>query len=198
MESNMTQTITRNDLMSLEQYAEKRDAFRQQVLAHKKHRQVALGPNATLYFEDRLTLLYQIQEMLRIEKVFEADGINEELEVYNPLIPDGRNFKATFMIEYTDPLIRAAQLEKMVGIEDLVWMQIGTHDKIWSIADEDLERSTESKTSAVHFLRFEICEETAQELMTGADWVIGVQHVVYSYEMAVTGDTRISLLNDLD
>ena len=142
----MTQSITRDDLMSLEQYAEQRASFRQKVLAHKKHRQVALGPNSTLYFEDRLTLLYQIQEMLRIEKVFEADGINEELEAYNLLVPSGRNFKATFMIEYADAIVRAAQLEKLVGIEDLVWMQVGDNDKTWSIADEDLERSTATKT----------------------------------------------------
>jgi hypothetical protein len=198
MELNMNQQITRNDLMSLEQYAEKRGEFRQQVLEHKKHRQVALGPNATLYFEDRLTLLYQIQEMLRIEKVFEADGINEELEAYNPLIPSGRNFKATFMIEYPDPTVRAAQLEKLVRIEDLVWMQVGEHDKVWSIADEDLERSTENKTSAVHFLRFELSDEMAQLLKNGADWKIGVQHPVYTYELAVEGETRESLLNDLD
>ena len=194
----MNQQITREDLMSLEQYAEKRGEFRQQVIEHKKHRQLPLGPNATLYFEDRLTLLYQIQEMLRIEKVFEADGINEELEAYNPLVPSGRNFKATFMIEYPDPLVRAAQLEKMVGIEDLVWMQIGEFDRSWSIADEDLERSTESKTSAVHFLRFEISDDMAQALKDGAAWQVGVQHPVYSYELAVEGDTRASLLNDLD
>ncbi len=194
----MSQQITREDLMSLEQYAEKRGEFRQQVIEHKKHRQLPLGPNATLYFEDRLTLLYQIQEMLRIEKVFEADGINEELEAYNPLVPSGRNFKATFMIEYPDPLVRAAQLEKMVGIEDLVWMQIGEFDRSWSIADEDLERSTESKTSAVHFLRFEISDDMAQALKDGAAWQVGVQHPVYSYELAVEGDTRASLLNDLD
>jgi len=194
----MIQQITRDDLMSLEQYAEKRGEFRQQVLEHKKHRQIALGPNATLYFEDRLTLLYQIQEMLRIEKVFEADGINEELEAYNPLIPDGRNFKATFMIEYPDPEVRAAQLVKLVGIEDLVWMQIGEHDKVWSIADEDLERSTDEKTSAVHFLRFEISDEMASDLKAGADWQVGVQHALYTYAVAIEGDTRASLLNDLD
>jgi hypothetical protein len=198
MELNMTQQITRDDLMSLEQYAEQRNEFRQRVLAHKKHRQVALGPNATLYFEDRLTLLYQIQEMLRIEKVFEADGINEELEAYNPLIPSGRNFKATFMIEYADATVRAAQLEKMVNIEDLVWMQIGEHDKIWAIADEDLERSNDTKTSAVHFMRFEINDEMARELKAGADLQIGVQHAVYTYDVLVAGDTRASLLADLD
>ena len=198
MELNMTQQITRDDLMSLEQYAEQRNEFRQKVLAHKKHRQVALGPNATLYFEDRLTLLYQIQEMLRIEKVFEADGINEELEAYNPMIPSGRNFKATFMIEYADATVRAAQLEKMVNIEDLVWMQVGEHDKIWAIADEDLERSNDTKTSAVHFMRFEINDEMAQELKAGADLQIGVQHAVYTYDVLVAGDTRTSLLADLD
>ena len=180
MNMTMNREITRDDLMSLEQYAEQREEFRQQVLAHKKHRQVALGPNATLYFEDRLTLLYQIQEMLRIEKVFEADGINEELEAYNPLIPTGRNFKATFMIEYADATVRAAQLEKMVNIEDLVWMQIGEYDKVWSIADEDLERSNETKTSAVHFLRFQISDTMAQDLKAGADWLIGVHHAVYA------------------
>jgi len=198
MELNMTQQITRDDLMSLEQYAEQRNEFRQKVLAHKKHRQVALGPNATLYFEDRLTLLYQIQEMLRIEKVFEADGINEELEAYNPMIPSGRNFKATFMIEYADATVRAAQLEKMVNIEDLVWIQVGEHDKIWAIADEDLERSNDTKTSAVHFMRFEINDEMAQELKAGADFQIGVQHAVYTYDVLVAGDTRASLLADLD
>jgi hypothetical protein len=198
MEANMNRDITRDDLMSLEQYAEQRNEFRQQVLAHKKHRQVALGPNATLYFEDRLTLLYQIQEMLRIEKVFEADGINEELEAYNPLIPTGRNFKATFMIEYADAAVRAAQLEKMVNIEDLVWMQVGERDKVWAIADEDLERSNDTKTSAVHFLRFEISDEMAEELKSDADWKIGVQHSVYTYNLLVEGDTRASLLADLD
>ena len=198
MELNMTQPITRNELMSLEQYAEQRDSFRQKVMAHKKNRQVALGPNTTLYFEDRLTLLYQIQEILRIEKVFEADGINEELEAYNPMLPSGRNFKATFMIEYPDPVIRAAQLEKMVRIEDLVWMQVGAHDKVWSIADEDLERSTENKTSAVHFMRFELSETMVQEMKSGADWHIGVQHPVYTYDLAITGAMRDSLLQDLD
>lgn len=194
--SQQTQ-ITRDDLMSLEQYAEKRPEFRQQVLTHKKHRQVLLGPNATLYFEDRLTLLYQIQEMLRIEKIFEADGINEELEAYNPMVPSGRNFKATFMIEYTDSEVRAVQLEKMVGIEDLVWMQVAEFDKVWAIADEDLERSTDTKTSAVHFMRFEIADEMVDALKNGADWKIGVQHPVYTYDLVVEGATRDSLLNDL-
>lgn len=183
--------------MSLEQYAEQRGEFRTRVLAHKKHRQVMLGPNSTLYFEDRLTLLYQIQEMLRIEKVFEAAGINDELEAYNPMLPSGRNFKATYMIEYTDPEVRAAQLEKMVGIEDLVWMQVAGFDKVWAIADEDMDRSTESKTSAVHFMRFEVNDAMAEALNNGADWHIGVQHPAYTYDLLVEGPTRDSLLNDL-
>jgi hypothetical protein len=194
---NQATEITRKDLMSLEQYAEKRPAFRKEVLQHKKNRQVALGPNTTLYFEDRLTLLYQIQEMLRIEKVFEANGINDELEVYNPMIPSGRNFKATFMIEYTDADMRAAQLEKMVGIEDLVWMKVEGFEKVWSIADEDLERSNATKTSAVHFMRFEINDEMADSIKAGTHWLIGVQHPVYTYEYPVEGDTRNCLLNDL-
>jgi hypothetical protein len=190
--------ITRDDLMSLEQYAQKRPEFRQQVLAHKKHRQIMLGPDATLYFEDRLTLLYQIQEMLRIEKVFEADGINEELEAYNPMIPNGRNFKATFMIEYTDPEVRTVQLQKLLGVEDLVWMQVADYGKVWAIADEDLDRSTDTKTSAVHFMRFEMSDEMADALNHGAGWMIGVQHPLYTYELSVEGATRDSLLNDLD
>ena len=139
--------LSRNDLWSLEDYAVKRSEYRTQVMQHKKSRQVALGPNATLYFEDRLTIRYQIQEMLRIEKVFEAEGIEEELSTYNPLIPDGKNWKATFMIEYSDPDIRAAQLAKMKGIEELVWVQVDGFDKVWCISNEDLERMNEEKTS---------------------------------------------------
>ncbi len=195
---NQPNQITRTDLMSLEQYAEKRPEIRQQVLAHKKYRQVMLGPNSTLYFEGRLTLLYQIQEMLRIEKIFEADGINEELEAYNPMVPSGRNFKATFMIEFTDPQERAVALEKMVGIEDLVWMQIGNFDKLWAIADEDLDRSTETKTSAVHFMRFELSDSMAAALKAGAEWQIGVQHPVYTYDLTIEGSTRENLVKDLD
>src|SRR5210317_2468772 len=159
---NMHAPLSRPDLMSLEQYAEQRGAFRKRVIEHKRHRRVGIGPHLFLYFEDRLTIQYQIQEMLRIEKVFEADGINEELDAYNPLIPTGRNFKATFMIEYPDPEVRALQLEKMVGIEDLLWMQVGEFEKVWAIADEDLDRSTDTKTSAVHFVRFEVTDTMAE------------------------------------
>ncbi len=195
---NMSNEITRDDLMSLEKYAEKRPEFRRQVLDHKKYRQIALGPNTTLYFEDRLTLLYQIQEMLRIEKVFEADGINDELEAYNPLLPGGRNFKATFMVEYPDPAVRAEQLQKMVGIEDLLWMQVGDFDKVWAIADEDLERSTDGKTSAVHFVRFEVNDAMAEALKNGSEWHVGVEHPVYSYDVTIEGKVRENLINDLD
>jgi len=194
----MSNPLTRSDLMCLEEYTEKRNDFRRQVLAHKKNRQIALGPNTTLYFEDRLTLQYQIQEMLRIEKIFEAAGINEELDAYNPLLPSGRNFKATFMIEYPDPEMRAGQLEKLVGIEDLLWMQVGSHDKIWAIADEDLERSTDNKTSAVHFIRMEVTDEMVTALRTGESWSIGVQHPLYTYQWAIEGNIRNALLNDLD
>jgi hypothetical protein len=196
----MTQThqLQRNDLWSLEAYAEKRPEFRQQVMQHKKHRQVALGPNATLYFEDRLTIKYQIQEMLRIEKVFEADGINEELDAYNPLIPEGKNWKATFMIEYTDAEIRAAQLEKMLGIEDVVWVQVEGFDKVWAIADEDMDRANDTKTSSVHFMRFELSDDMIAALKLGKKLVMGVEHSVYTYQNDIEGVTRESLLNDLD
>ena len=190
--------LQRNDLWSLEDYAEKRPEFRKQVMQHKKHRQVALGPNATLYFEDRLTIKYQIQEMLRIEKVFEADGINEELEAYNPLIPEGKNWKATFMIEYTDPDVRAAQLEKMLGIEDLVWVRVDGFDKVWAIADEDMDRANDTKTSSVHFMRFELNNDMIAALKQGAKLQMGVEHSVYTYQNDIEGETRASLLNDLD
>lgn len=190
--------ITRADLMSLETYAEKRAEFRRQVLDHKKHRKIALGPDTTLYFEDRLTLLYQIQEILRAEKIFEAAGIEEELEAYNSMLPEGRNFKATFMIEYTDVDIRAAQLEKLVGIEDRIWMQVGDFVKVWSIADEDLQRTTATKTSAVHFMRFEITDDMAVAIKDGADWSISVDHPLYQHKSSIDGAVRKSLINDLD
>ncbi len=190
--------LSRNDLWSLEEYAVKRPEYRKQVMQHKKHRQVALGPNATLYFEDRLTIQYQIQEMLRIEKVFEADGIEDELEAYNPLIPDGSNWKATFMIEYEDPEIRAAQLAKLIGIEELVWVQVEGFDKVWCISNEDLERTTAEKTSSVHFMRFELNADMVNALKQGAKLDIGVEHSVYSYQADVSDETRQSLINDLD
>src|SRR5210317_489951 len=152
----MSKQLSRADLWSLEEYAERRPTFRAEVMAHKKTRQVPLGDHARLYFEDNLTIKYQIQEMLRIEKVFEAQGIHEELDAYNPLIPDGHNWKATFMIEYDDPEERAVRLAELIGIEDKVWMQVEDCDKIYPIADEDISRENEVKTSSVHFLRFEL------------------------------------------
>ena len=193
-----THQLTRQDLWSLEDYAAKRPEYRQQVMQHKVNRQVSLGPNATLYFEDRLTIQYQIQEMLRIEKVFEAAGIEEELDAYNPLIPDGSNWKATFMIEYEDPELRAAQLAKMIGIEDLVWVQVDGHDKVWAISNEDLERSTADKTSSVHFMRFELAPEMVAALKSGASLQMGVEHQVYNYQVDISDEIRQSLINDLD
>lgn len=197
MNLSKTSPLTRDDLWSLEQYAEKRADFRQQVMQHKKTRQVAIGANATLYFEDRLTLQYQIQEMLRIEKVFEADGIKEELDVYNPMLPTGSNWKATFMIEYSDVEERAAQLEKMLGIEDLVWVQVDGFDKVWAIADEDLDRSNDTKTSAVHFMRFELAQDMIEGLKEGKSLSMGIKHDVYTHEVEILDDVKSSLINDL-
>jgi hypothetical protein len=193
-----THQLSRKDLWSLEDYASRRPQFRSQVMQHKKNRQIALGPNATLYFEDRLTVQYQIQEMLRIEKVFESEGIEEELNAYNPMVPDGCNWKATFMIEYTDPVVRAAQLEKMIGIEDLVWVQVEGFDKVWAIADEDLERSNDTKTSSVHFMRFELSEAMIKALKSNKGLSIGVEHIAYTYSAELSGDSKASLINDLD
>lgn len=192
-------TLTRDDLWSLEQYAEERPLFRARVLEHKRHRQLALGENARLYFEDALTIKYQIQEMLRIERVFEAAGINEELEAYNPLIPDGSNWKATFMIEYPDPMIRAQRLAKMIGIEDKVWLQVGDCERVYAIADEDLDRETADKTSSVHFLRFELSGAMISAAHAGATLRAGIDHPAYRVEgLDVPEAVRTSLVADLD
>lgn len=193
----MTQ-LRREDLWSLEEYALRRNEFRAQVMAHKKTRQLALGRHARLYFEDDVTIRYQIQEMLRIEKTFESAGIEEELSAYNPLIPDGHNWKATFMIEFGDPVERAEQLGKMKGIEDLVWLQVDDLDRITPIADEDLERENAEKTSAVHFLRFELSAEQIVALKDGAPLYAGVDHDAYPIEkFAVEPAIKASLTNDL-
>lgn len=192
-------TLTRNDLWSLEQYAEERPAFRARVLEHKKQRQLQLGENARLYFEDALTIKYQIQEMLRIEKVFEAEGIMEELDAYNPLIPDGRNWKATFMIEYPDPEIRGRRLAEMIGIEDKVWLQVGDCERVYPIADEDLDRSTADKTSSVHFLRFELAADMLSAAHSGAAISAGIDHPAYPIEsFSIPDAIRASLVDDLD
>jgi hypothetical protein len=173
--------LSRADLWSLEEYAEVRPDFRQQVMAHKKNRQVPLGEHLRLYFEDAVTIKYQIQEMLRIEKVFEAEGIAEELDSYNPLIPDGHNWKATLMVEYADPEERAQQLAKLIGIEDKVWMQVEDCERVYPIADEDIARQNEVKTSSVHFLRFELSPVMMAAIGRGANIFAGVDHSAYSY-----------------
>lgn len=190
--------LRREDLWSLEEYALRRNEFRTEVMAHKKTRQLALGRHARLYFEDDVTIRYQIQEMLRIEKTFEAAGIEEELSAYNPLIPDGHNWKATFMIEFGDPVERAQRLSEMKGIEDLVWLQVGDLDRIIPIADEDLERENAEKTSAVHFLRFELSVEQITALKAGTTLYAGVDHAAYPIEkFAVNTEIQASLTNDL-
>jgi hypothetical protein len=190
--------LTRDHLMSLEQYAKARPTFRAEVLAHKRDRQVAIGPHATLYFEDRLTIQYQVQEMLRIERVFEAEGIEDELGAYNPLIPDGSNWKATFMIEYGDVEKRRVALMQMVGIEHRVWVQVDGCERVYAIADEDLERATEDKTSSVHFLRFELTPEMVAAVKYGAGIGMGIEHEAYTHTVpAVADNVRRSLAADL-
>ena len=165
--------------MSLEQYSQQRSEFRSKVIAHKKHRRVGIGLHLFLYFEDRLTIQYQVQEMLRIEKIFESDGIEEELSAYNPLIPDGHNLKATAMLEYQDVDERKQQLALLRGIEDLVWIQVGGFDPIYAISNEDLERSNAEKTSAVHFMRFELEPDMIAALRGGATLKMGSNHESY-------------------
>ena len=174
--------LKRSDLMSLEEYALQRPKYRDMVMAHKKNRQVAVGPNARLYFEDRITMQYQVQEILRIEKVFESEGIEEELKAYNPLIPDGMNWKATFMIEFEDEAERREALSRLIGIEQKIWVQIGELDKVYPIANEDLVRETSEKTSAVHFLRFELDREMLEAAKNGASIKIGIEHHNYNHE----------------
>jgi glycerol-3-phosphate dehydrogenase subunit C len=196
-EKHMT-PITRDNLLTLEAYAKIRKDFRAQVMAHKKLRKIALGENITLIFEDELTVRYQIQEMLHVERIFQEEEIVHELETYTPLIPDGHNWKATMMIEYPDPTVRAAKLATMVGIEDKVWVKIAGHTPVYAIADEDLERETSEKTSSVHFLRFELIPEMIQSLQQGASLSMGVDHPAYQATLdAVDPSIRASLVNDL-
>jgi hypothetical protein len=191
--------LAHKDLFSLEKYAEIRTEFRAEVMQHKKDRQLPIGPNATLYFEDLMTMKYQIQEMLRAERIFEADGIQEELDVYNPMTPDGSNWKATFMIEYDDEDERRQQLAKMVNIESNVWIKIDGFDRVTPIADEDLERATDDKTSSVHFLRFELGNDMIDALKQGASLSAGIDHSAYNHTVdSVPNNIRQSLLNDLD
>lgn len=173
-------TIARDSLLSLEGYSRSRKEFRAKVMAHKKNRAVHLGEHITLIFEDELTIRYQIQEMLRIEKTFEEAGIQDELDAYNPLVPDGANLKATMMIEYDDPAVRKRELAQLKGIEDRVYLQVDGHAKVFAIADEDLKRENEEKTSSVHFLRFEFDSAAIAAAKSGAALAAGVEHPHYS------------------
>jgi hypothetical protein len=170
-------TLTRKDLLSLEDYSSRRQEFKAKVIAHKKPRQISLTENARLYFEDEMTIRYQIQEMLRIEKVFEAAGIQDELDAYNPLIPDGNNLKATFMLEYDNVDTRKAELARLIGVEDMVWMQVEGFDKVYAIADEDLDRENAEKTSSVHFVRFEFTPEMVAAFKEKQQVLIGCDHL---------------------
>ena len=194
----MMTELTRADLMSLEEYAEGRPEFRAKVMEHKKSRRVTIGDHATLYFEDALTMQYQIQEMLRIERIFEAAGIQEELDVYNPLIPDGSNWKATFMMEYSDPEERKVKLAELIGVEKALYVQVEGFDRVAPIANEDLERETEEKTSSVHFVRFELTPEMIAAAKGGAAICAGIDHPAYREETVIENPMRDSLLDDLD
>jgi hypothetical protein len=192
------QKLSHETLFSLEEYARNRADFRAKVIEHKKDRRVAIGDHAALYFEDALTMQYQVQEMLRIEKIFEPEGIQEELDVYNPLIPDGSNWKATFMIEYQDVEARKLALAKMVGVEDRVWVQIEGHDRVFPIANEDLDRTTDEKTSSVHFMRFELTSAMVDAAKKGAAISMGIDHPAYNHEVLLSESIRSSLVGDLD
>jgi hypothetical protein len=190
--------LTHADLWKLEDYARERAAFRTRVIAHKKHRTVHLGAHLRLIFEDRTTVQYQVQEMLRIERIFEADAIAEELGAYNPLIPDGANLKATMLIEYDDVDVRRRELEQLRGVEDMIALDVGTQEPVLAIADEDLDRSNESKTSAVHFLRFELTPALIAHLRAGDPLAFAVAHPHYSARTIVEGPIRDALITDLD
>jgi hypothetical protein len=192
------QKLDVSDLLSLERYSRERNDFRARVMVHKRNRQVTVGPNTMWLFEDRLTVQYQVQEMLRTERIFEVEGIAEELAAYNPLIPDGSNWKVTFLIEYPDAEVRRVQLEKLRGIEDRCWVQVAGFDRVFAIADEDLERENEVKTSAVHFLRFEIAPAMAAGLKGGAALSLGIDHPNYQHHLSPVADhLRTALVADL-
>jgi hypothetical protein len=190
--------ITRESLMNLEAYAKARPQMRAQVMAHKKNRSLQIGGNVTLIFEDELTIRYQIQEMLRVEKIFEEAGITDELDAYNPLVPDGSNWKATMLIEYPDPRQRQSMLSRLIGIEDKVWIKVDGCQRVFAIADEDLERENAEKTSSVHFLRFELDGAMVKLLRQGVNIAAGIDHPQYNFTIDSV-DTRIrnSLVEDL-
>jgi hypothetical protein len=194
----MNTKVTRDSLMTLEAYSKARSDFRKQVLEHKKLRTIALGDHVTLLFEDELTVRYQIQEMLRVEKIFDEEGIQHEIDSYNPLIPDGNNFKATMLIEYTDEVIRRKMLTQLKGIERKVFVQVEGAKKVYAIADEDLERENEDKTSAVHFLRFQLDADMVKSLQYGVALSMGVEHENYVAMLApLPTSSQQALLKDL-
>jgi len=189
--------ISRDSLLSLEAYAKSRKDFRAKVIAHKKNRTLSLGGHITLIFEDELTVRYQIQEMLRIEKTFEEGGIQDELDAYNPLVPDGTNLKATMMIEYDDPVVRKRELARLIGIEDKTYLQVDGFGKVYAIADEDLERENEEKTSSVHFLRFEFTSAMIDGLKKGAALAVGIDHPNYPVRVdEVAPNVQTALVRD--
>lgn len=189
--------ISRDSLLTLEAYSRQRKDFRARVIAHKKNRTLHLGAHVTLIFEDELTMRYQIQEMLRIEKTFEEAGIQDELDAYNPLIPDGSNLKATMMIEYDDPDVRKRELARLKGVEDRVYVQVDGHGRSYAIADEDLERENDAKTSSVHFLRFEFTPEMIASFKAGAAVAVGVDHVNYMVRVdEVAPSVQTALVRD--
>ncbi len=189
--------LTLDDLHSLETYARLRKDFRAEVMAHKAHRKLTIGDHVTLFFEDRLTMHYQVQEMLRAERIFEQAGIQDELDAYNPLIPDGGNLKATMMIEYPEPQDRQRALAKLLGIEDRVWVQVDGQSRSMAIADEDMSRANDTKTSAVHFLRFELSDGAREGLRLGAGLQAGIDHPEYQAAVTVPETMRESLIADL-
>lgn len=190
--------LTHTDLFTLEHYARTRADFRSRIIEHKKHRRLPLGPHATLFFEDRMTMQYQVQEMLRIERIFEPEGIADELDVYNPLIPDGRNLKASFMLEYPDEVERRRELAKLVGVERCLWMAVAGHGPVHAIANEDLERSTDTKTASVHFVRFEFTPEMIVALKSGADLFAGIEHPECHLRVTAPEPVRVALMEDFD
>jgi hypothetical protein len=192
-----TPRIQRDSLLSLEAYARERASFRARVLELKKNRAVHIGGHVSLVFENELTIRYQIQEMLRVERIFEEQGIQDELDTYNPLVPDGSNFKATMLLEYPDPEERRAWLARLIGIEDKVWIRVHGFERVWAIADEDLDRENEEKTSAVHFLRFELTAKMAQTLKSGAILSVGIDHPEYNEAVELSPAVSEALAADL-
>ena len=190
--------LSKKDLFGLEKYSEIRNDFRAKVMKHKENRRLAFNDHAVLYFEDALTMQYQVQEMLRIERIFESEGIQQELDVYNTLIPEGANWKATFMIEYTDVQERKAALAKLIGVERSIWVKVEESEKVYAIANEDMDRETEDKTSAVHFMRFELTRDMINNIKVGLPIIFGIDHDFYKTEIIVSPKVQRALIIDLN